>query len=83
MAYARVAPGKIAGTIEVNCTRAASPDETLVTVRYDVTSLGPEGVRFVEELDAAYEAFLEEWRREMLAGPATDGPAPGNSLPAG
>jgi hypothetical protein len=36
-------------------------------VRYDVTSLGPDGVQFVEELEAGYDAFLDEWRREILA----------------
>jgi hypothetical protein len=73
MSYARIAPGRIAGTISVSCVRDASPEATRVTVRYDVTSLGPEGVAFVRELEAGYEAFLEEWRVEILAGlaPAT------------
>jgi hypothetical protein len=66
MGYARVAPGRIAGTITVHCTESA-PDETRVTVRYDVTSLGPEGAAFVQELEAGYDAFLEEWRSEILA----------------
>ena len=67
MSYARVAPGRIAGTITVHCSQTA-PGETGVTVRYDVTSLGPDGVDFVQELEAGYDAFLEEWRREILAG---------------
>jgi hypothetical protein len=58
MSYARVAPGRIAGTIEVDCSPAAAPDETRVTVRYDVTSLGPEGAAFVAELEAGYDASL-------------------------
>jgi hypothetical protein len=37
-----------------------------VTVTYDVTSLGPEGVAFVEDLEPGYDAFLESWRREIL-----------------
>jgi hypothetical protein len=67
MSYARVAPGRIAGTIMVRCSRRVQ-DETRVTVRYDVTSLGPEGIDFVRELEAGYDAFLQEWRREILAG---------------
>jgi hypothetical protein len=65
--YARIAPDRIAGTISVVCSEGSSPDETRVTVRYDVTSLGPHGVRFVEELEAGYDAFLDDWRREILA----------------
>jgi hypothetical protein len=68
MSYARVTPGRIAGTISVSCAPEASSDETRVTVRYDVTSLGPEGVSFVEQLEARYDEFLDEWRRAILAG---------------
>jgi hypothetical protein len=65
--YARIAPDRIAETIDVVCSHDASLEETRVAVRYDVTSLGPEGVAFVEELEAGYGAFLDEWRREILA----------------
>lgn len=71
MRYARVAPGRIAGTISVDCVEQGS-HETRVTVRYDVTSLGSDGVAFVEELEAGYEAFLAEWRREIVAGLASE-----------
>ena len=50
MRYARVAPGRIAGTITVSCSHGAATDETRVTVRYDVTSLGPEGRRLRGEV---------------------------------
>ena len=76
MSYARVAPGRIAGTISVCCSQAG--EETRVTVRYDVTSLGPEGLRFVEELEAGYDTFLGEWRREILAALAGEGGRPGS-----
>jgi hypothetical protein len=66
MSYARVASDRIAGTIAVHCSTEAMPEETRVTVRYDVTSLGPEGVSFVQELEAGFDAFLDEWRREIL-----------------
>ena len=71
MSYARVAPDRIAGTISVRCSQDA--EETRVTVRYDVTSLGPDGAQFVEEFEAGYDAFLGEWRRAILAGLAGEG----------
>lgn len=43
MRYARVAPDRIAGTIDVKCRPGMSPSETEVTVTYDVTSLSPHG----------------------------------------
>jgi hypothetical protein len=66
--YARIAPDRIAGTISVVCSEGASPEETRVIVRYDATSLGPDGVQFVKELQAGYDLFLADWRREILAG---------------
>jgi hypothetical protein len=68
MRYARVAPDRIAGTVSVSCTQSASRDETEVTVTYDVTSLGPEGAAFVEELETGFDAFLANWRVEILTG---------------
>jgi hypothetical protein len=65
--YARVAPDRIAGTIAVTCTEAPS-GETNVRVVYDVTSLGPEGAAFVDELRSGYDAFLEGWRQEIVTG---------------
>jgi hypothetical protein len=71
MRYARVAPGRIAGTVTVSCVQPASAVETKVTVTYDVTSLGPEGAAFVEELRDGYDAFLSGWREEIVAALAT------------
>jgi hypothetical protein len=68
MRYARVAPGHIAGTIDVTCTPL--DDGTDVRVVYDVTSLGPEGIDFVRELESGYDAFMSSWREEILAGVA-------------
>jgi len=65
MPYARVAPDRIAGTISVDCTQAASPEETLVRVCYDVTSLGPEGARSVEEFQERYEQADRLTRRSF------------------
>ena len=66
MRYARVAPGRIAGTISVDCAQTSAAD-TSVTVRYDVTSLSPEGAALVKELQDGYDDFLGEWRRAILA----------------
>jgi hypothetical protein len=66
--YARVAPDRIAGTIEVTCAEATDQGGTEVAVGYNVTSLGPEGVTFVEAIDAGFDEYLESWRREILAG---------------
>jgi hypothetical protein len=76
MRYARVAPGRIAGTITVTCTETAEPGQTRVSVTYDVTSLSPEGAVFVEELEATYEEFLEDWRQQVIALGAMAIPSP-------
>jgi hypothetical protein len=39
MRYARVVPGRIAGTIAVTCSEAGEKDQTRVSVTYDITSL--------------------------------------------
>ena len=67
MRYARIAPDRIAGTIDVTCTAVEDGRSTDVAVTYDVTSLSPEGAAFVTELEAGYDAFLESWRQEILA----------------
>jgi hypothetical protein len=45
MRYARF----VSGTITVACTDAAKPDQTRVSVTYDVTSLSREGAVFVKK----------------------------------
>jgi hypothetical protein len=65
MRYARVVPTHSAGTVAVTCLEEA-PGLTRVTVRYDVTSLGRDGARFVAELESGYDDFLAAWRREIL-----------------
>lgn len=76
--YARVVPGLIAGTIAVTCTEADGPEQTRVGVTYDVTSLSPEGVAWVEDLESTYDGFLEDWRNEIVAavGGSSGGHAP-------
>jgi hypothetical protein len=76
--YARVAHKRIAGTIDVTCVRAASSNETEVTVTYDVTSLSPEGTAFVKELEATFDAFLDGWRDHIMTGFGTRGEGGGH-----
>jgi hypothetical protein len=68
MRYARVAHDRIAGTIDVTCRPGMSWSETEVTVTYDVTSLSPDGMAFVKELEDSFDAFLNSWREEIIAG---------------
>jgi hypothetical protein len=65
IAYARVVPGRIAGTVRVAC----SPDPVgcRVRVTYDVTSLGPDGESWVREFENGFEEFLRHWRHAILA----------------
>jgi hypothetical protein len=63
--YARVAPDRIAGTVAVTCAQEEE-GTTRVTVTYDVTSLGPEGTSFVNELKTNFDTFLAHWREHIL-----------------
>jgi hypothetical protein len=63
--YARIAPGRVAGTIAVACE--PSGEGCRVRVRYDATSIGPDGVAFVQELESGFDGFMAEWRRAVLA----------------
>jgi hypothetical protein len=65
LAYARVVPGELGGTVDVTLT--ATDGGCRVAVVYDVTSLGPAGARFVRELEAGYDQFLRGWRGAILA----------------
>jgi hypothetical protein len=63
--FARISPGRIAGTIAVACEAAGGGCR--VSVTYDVTSLGPGGAAFVRELEGGFERFMEHWRAAILA----------------
>jgi hypothetical protein len=67
MRYARIAPDRIAGTVDVRCAPAPGGG-TSVTVSYDVTSLGEEGAAFVRELESGFGAFMDSWREEIVQG---------------
>lgn len=64
MRYARIVAGHNAGTVSVSCVAAG--DGTRVTVTYDVTSLGPDGAAFVQELESGYDAFMASWREAIV-----------------
>jgi hypothetical protein len=61
--YARVTPGVQAGTVSVRCE--PDGDDTVATVGYELTALGPEAD--LAAFDAEYEAFLAGWEREIAA----------------
>jgi hypothetical protein len=64
MRYARAIPGVWAGTI-VRCERAGP--ETVADVSYDLTALHDAGRPRLREFQAAYEAFLGMWERQIGA----------------
>ena len=51
---------------DVTCSEAAKPDQTRVSITYDVTSLTPERAAFVKELEATYSEFLEDGRQQII-----------------
>ena len=60
IAYARVTPGARAGLVTVLLAEADNGSE--VTVRYDLTPLGPAVTPQLEEFAANYPAFLQSWQ---------------------
>ena len=59
--YARVTPGDTAGTVAVTCTGDCTG--TVVTVTYDLHSLGPAGEERLPSFEAGYDGMLAEWQR--------------------
>ena len=64
-AYARVAPGRSAGTVRV----ALRPDgeHTVAEVAYDLTALDPAADEDLEAFGAAFDDMLGEWERLIAA----------------
>lgn len=58
--YARITPGRRAGTVEV-CCEVAGASSTVVRVTYELTALGDAG-------DADLATWTEAWYAEYLAG---------------
>jgi hypothetical protein len=61
--YARVTPGVQAGTVSVRCE--PDGDDTIATVGYALTALGPEAD--LAAFAAEYDEFLAGWEREIAA----------------
>ena len=62
LAYSRVSPDRLAGTVRVQLSPGNAG--TRVEVAYDITSLGTEGDEAVRSMDqAGFESMLEEWAR--------------------
>jgi hypothetical protein len=57
--YVYVLPGRRATLIDISVRDQGSASS--VDVRYDMTSLSPDGDRLVHRFAAEYEAFLAEW----------------------
>ena len=65
MRYARALPGVWAGTIEVRCEPAGTG--TVAGVTYDLTALDESERPRLRDFADGYEAYLEEWEREIAA----------------
>ena len=60
--YSRVSPGRRAGMVRVEL--AAEGNASRVTVSYDLTALGPDGVPAVLAMDeSGFAAMLGDWQR--------------------
>jgi hypothetical protein len=59
--YARITPGRLAGTVEVRL-RAAEAEVT-----YDLTALTADAQHELDEFAAGYDAFMAEWERAISA----------------
>ena len=68
ISYARLKQGSNFGLVDVEC-RDAGAGASEIGVRYTLTGVSPEGEAFVREFldEAAYAAFIEEWRRAIGA----------------
>ncbi len=62
LCYSRVSPGVRAGTVRVQLTSDGTGSR--VEVSYDMTSLGPRGVKMVRKMDRdGFGAMLRDWER--------------------
>ena len=68
--YARVAPGHLAGLVEVRCT-AAEDGATTVEVTYKLTALSDDARSELERFTAGYEAYIGEWERAIAEAIST------------
>ena len=62
--YVRTTANVDSGIVEVTC-EGRGPAETLVTVAYDVTALGPEGEAALADFADDYEAYIASWGSEI------------------
>jgi hypothetical protein len=61
--YARVTPGRDAGTVTVRCT--PDGEATAVEVTYALTALSEDGERRLEELADNYPAHIDGWAKAI------------------
>lgn len=70
MRYARVVPGRQAGTVAVRCR--ADGRATHATVEYRSTALDPGAARELGEFAATFAATMVEWERRIEAAVSVD-----------
>ena len=64
--YARITPGRHAGTVAVRCEDAA-PGQCVVHVAYDMTSLSEDPGALDPYTAGSFAAMLDEWRDGVAA----------------
>jgi hypothetical protein len=65
-----VAPGHLAGLVEVRCT-AADEGGTRAEVTYELTALSDDAGPELERFTAGYEAYIGEWERAIAEAIST------------
>lgn len=69
--YARLTPGRTAGTVTVALADAAGHSD--VTVTYELTGLTDAGREHLREFAAGYRAYLASWQESIAAALAGEG----------
>lgn len=73
VSYARLAEGSNIGLVDVRC-EPADGEGSRISVSYTLTALGAEGDACVRAFldDAAYTAYIDEWRQQLTAALARE-----------
>jgi hypothetical protein len=65
VAYVRITPGVMAGTVTVVCHGMALDASSDVEVIYDLTALTPDGESILASFESGYAAFLADWEQQV------------------
>jgi hypothetical protein len=77
--YARFAPGATAGTVAVAVLDAEAA-RTRVRVSYDLTALGADGARWLEDFAAGFNRYIAHWEKAIAAA-TSSGDSPRRAAP--